>query len=193
VRALFARLAPGAEIRPHHDDGFSLTNSHRVHLPVLTRPGVAFTVGGETRGLAAGELVEINNCRVHAVRNDSPAPRVHLIVDWVIPGERRFFRETPAARAHLRWRPGTEVDVAVGATPGSGGVARILTADGGAAAIDLEFEVLDLARYLAAQRGSFAALDVRRAATGLAPDVVHEILEDLVAAGHLEARYGRPF
>jgi len=59
-----------------------------VHLPVVTNDSVLFTVGGETKTLPAGELFEINNRRMHSVRNDSAEDRVHLILDFVLPGEK---------------------------------------------------------------------------------------------------------
>ena len=87
VRATLVRLKAGGEIPEHTDNNFSLTHSHRVHVPVTTNPDVAFTVGGETRVLAAGEIVEINNRRPHRVENAGAADRVHLILDFVLPGE----------------------------------------------------------------------------------------------------------
>ena len=84
IRALLVRLRPGGVIPPHVDAGYSLMNSHRVHIPVTSNDEVAFLVGGETRVMEEGELWEINNARVHAVRNGSQRGRVHLIVDWVV-------------------------------------------------------------------------------------------------------------
>jgi hypothetical protein len=82
VRCLFARLPAGREIVEHVDKGFSLSESHRVHVPIVTNDAVLFRVGGEERHLRAGELWEINNLRPHAVENRGPEARVHLIVDW---------------------------------------------------------------------------------------------------------------
>lgn len=87
IRASLVRLNPGGEIAAHQDKNFSLAHSHRVHIPVVSNPNVLFTVGDETLHLAEGEIVEINNRRMHSVTNNSPYERVHLILDWVIKGE----------------------------------------------------------------------------------------------------------
>lgn len=88
IRATLVRLKAGGAIEPHQDNNFSLTHSHRVHLPVLTNDQVLFTVGRETLALPAGQLYEINNRRKHAVTNGSNEDRVHLILDFVLPGEK---------------------------------------------------------------------------------------------------------
>lgn len=88
VRVLLARLKPGGQIPEHRDRNFSLTHSHRVHVPLLTNDEVRFSVGSSTRTLAEGEIWEINNRRLHSVVNGGRDPRIHLIVDWAKPGER---------------------------------------------------------------------------------------------------------
>lgn len=88
IRTTLVRLKAGGAIDPHQDNNFSLTHSHRVHLPVITNDRVLFTVGRETTALPAGELFEINNRRLHSVKNDSGEDRVHLILDFVLPGEK---------------------------------------------------------------------------------------------------------
>lgn len=85
IRSLFARLPPGGTIPRHKDRGFSLTNSHRVHIAVVTNAGAGFSVGDEERHMRCGEMWEINNQRGHTAWNRGPYGRIHLIVDWV-PG-----------------------------------------------------------------------------------------------------------
>lgn len=87
VRATLVRLKPGGVINEHTDNNFSLTHSHRVHLPIVTNERVRFTVGGETITMHPGEIREINNRRMHGVRNEGGESRVHLILDFVLPGE----------------------------------------------------------------------------------------------------------
>ncbi|HLT90147.1 MAG TPA: aspartyl/asparaginyl beta-hydroxylase domain-containing protein [Woeseiaceae bacterium] len=87
VRATLVRLRPGGRIAAHHDMNFSLAHSHRVHLPVITNDDVRFTVGSETLNLKPGEVWEINNRRLHAVANEGTTERVHVILDFVLPGE----------------------------------------------------------------------------------------------------------
>ncbi|RLA29004.1 MAG: hypothetical protein DRQ63_02080 [Gammaproteobacteria bacterium] len=87
IRANLVRLNPGGEITAHQDKNFSLAHSHRVHIPIVTNDQVKFAVGSETINMRAGEIFEINNRRIHSVRNDGEAGRVHLILDWVTPDE----------------------------------------------------------------------------------------------------------
>ena len=90
IRAILTRLVPDAEIAPHADDGHSLKRCHRIHMPIVTNPDCLFTVGDLTWNMPAGELWEINNRRIHAVRNGGATARVHLILDYVQPGETVF-------------------------------------------------------------------------------------------------------
>ena len=87
IRANLVRLNPGGTIDAHQDKNFSLAHSHRIHIPIITNPGVEFRVGDENRYLAEGEVVEINNRRMHSVSNNCDAARVHLLIDWVIAGQ----------------------------------------------------------------------------------------------------------
>ena len=88
IRALLARLLPHGWISGHRDEGNTLAKSHRNHIPIITNSGVEFEVAEEVRHLAAGEIWEINNREEHAVRNTSDFERVHLIIDYVVPGEK---------------------------------------------------------------------------------------------------------
>lgn len=87
IRASLVRLKANCSITEHRDMNFSLTHSHRVHLPIITSDQVLFTVGKETINMREGQLTEINNRRMHSVRNDGPDDRVHLLLDFVLPGE----------------------------------------------------------------------------------------------------------
>lgn len=82
VRIIVPRLYPRASIAPHADGGHSLPFVHRIHMPLTTTPLVEFSVGGEARHIAEGEIWEINNTRIHSVKNRGMSVRIHLIVDW---------------------------------------------------------------------------------------------------------------
>jgi hypothetical protein len=88
IRANLLRLMPGEAIAEHRDMNFSLAHAHRVHVPIITNDEVWFTVGGETLNIPEGEIYEINNRRPHSVRNDGDEPRVHLVLDYVLKGEK---------------------------------------------------------------------------------------------------------
>lgn len=83
VRLMLEKLVPGGKVPKHTDAGYSLLNSHRIHLPIVTNDDVVFYVGGEEINMQAGELWEINNATVHAVENRGTEDRIHLIVDWM--------------------------------------------------------------------------------------------------------------
>ncbi|MDC8832466.1 aspartyl/asparaginyl beta-hydroxylase domain-containing protein [Alteromonas gilva] len=89
-RIILVRLAAGGCIDLHADHGFSLSRCHRIHVPILSHPQVLFQVGDSERCLLPGEIWEINNRRIHGVTNRGCAPRVHLILDYVMPGEKIF-------------------------------------------------------------------------------------------------------
>lgn len=87
VRIILTRLSPHGWIPRHRDGGPSLLRSHRYHVAIVTNPGVEFEVGEDVEHFAAGAIWEINNRELHAVRNTSDEARVHLILDYVVPGE----------------------------------------------------------------------------------------------------------
>jgi len=95
IRALLTRLPAGAEIRPHIDDGYSLKRCHRIHVPIVTTPRTLFRVGETRFHMAEGEMWEINNRRLHAVSNGGDTARIHLIMDYVQPGETVFDLDGP--------------------------------------------------------------------------------------------------
>lgn len=90
IRALLTRLPAHSEIKPHIDDGESLKRCHRIHVPVVSNADSLFTVGKLRFHMPEGEMWEINNRRVHAVDNQGSEARIHLIMDYVQPGETVF-------------------------------------------------------------------------------------------------------
>lgn len=88
IRIILTRLNPHAWINRHRDAGDTLLRSHRNHLAVTTNSLVEFEVGDEIRYLEPGAIWEINNRDEHAVRNKSDLARIHMILDYVVPGER---------------------------------------------------------------------------------------------------------
>lgn len=69
VRCLLAAMPPGISIPPHHDTGYWVHYTHRIHLPVVTDLAkVAFRVGPTASSthlqryhMPEGTLVELNN------------------------------------------------------------------------------------------------------------------------------------
>lgn len=87
ARVLLVRLSAGTQIATHRDNGESLSRAHRIHLPIVTNPQTEFAIVGVIKHLAAGELWEINNRKLHAVRNLGTQARIHAVIDYVLPGE----------------------------------------------------------------------------------------------------------
>lgn len=87
IRIILTRLSPGSFISPHRDRGDAVTRSHRNHLALTTNKLVDFGIEGRIQHFEPGEIWEINNRKYHAVRNLGEEPRIHMILDYVVPGE----------------------------------------------------------------------------------------------------------
>lgn len=82
ARIMLARLLAGKEIARHVDNSPSAEVPHKIHIPVITNPGVRFLIGDGDYVLPRGRAYEVNNRKPHAVRNPSSSDRVHLIFDY---------------------------------------------------------------------------------------------------------------
>jgi quercetin dioxygenase-like cupin family protein len=82
-QALLVRLPSGKSIPEHSDSGYYLLNSRRHHLPIYSEGLTEFTVNGETVKMQEGECWEINNAKIHSVKNKGSQDRIHLIFDIV--------------------------------------------------------------------------------------------------------------
>ena len=79
-RVMFARLPAGGEISPHRDVAAS-HYIHKIHVPLITNSETIFHVDEQAKHLPVGEIVEINNKGIHAVRNGGDADRIHFIFE----------------------------------------------------------------------------------------------------------------
>jgi hypothetical protein len=102
-----ANLKPGGHIAKHFDAAPLLCASHRVHVPLITWPEVAFYIDDQAHHFEAAVAFELNNQRLHEVHHRGTRDRLHLILD-VLPGSfdrvhgRWAFAESPASPAgHL--------------------------------------------------------------------------------------------
>lgn len=87
VRAVFERLPPGQMLATPASKDFSPTHSHQVMVPVVTNAGVEIAIAGEAMHVPAGSVVETNNRRQQVVSNTGDAVCIHLVLDFVLPGE----------------------------------------------------------------------------------------------------------
>ena len=79
-RVMFARVPAGGDISGHYD-GEASHYIHKIHVPLITNDKALFRVGRKERHLPAGEIVEVNNKRIHGVTNGGTTDRIHLIFE----------------------------------------------------------------------------------------------------------------
>jgi len=80
--AVYVKLKPNTNIRPHTDGGW-FVNTHRVHIPIVTDPRILFSLTEDKFHLEKGSIYEINNLVEHGVENPTDIDRVHLMVDML--------------------------------------------------------------------------------------------------------------
>lgn len=78
---LLIKLLANSEIGIHKDSGEYLMSSRRYHIPIITSENTYFGVGDEVISMQEGECWEINNAKLHYVKNKSDFDRIHLVVD----------------------------------------------------------------------------------------------------------------
>ena len=88
-RSRLMGLGPGADVPMHVDSHYYWRTHWRIHIPVITNPGVLFTCGGETVHMTAGECWVFDSFRAHKVHNGGAEQRVHLVLDTVGGGRLR--------------------------------------------------------------------------------------------------------
>lgn len=80
-RSRLMRLAPGATVPEHVDTNYHWFSRVRLHIPVITRPGVSFHCDDQVVHMAAGEAWLFDNWRLHRVENNTEHERIHLVAD----------------------------------------------------------------------------------------------------------------
>jgi hypothetical protein len=82
-RSRLMGLAAGGEVPLHVDTHYYWRTHLRIHIPVITNPGVLFTCGEETVHMAAGECWLFDSFQWHRVENKGDFQRIHLVIDTV--------------------------------------------------------------------------------------------------------------
>ena len=90
ARSRLMRLEPGAEVAEHVDFNYHWVSRVRIHVPIITAPGVVFYCGEESVHMGAGESWLFDSWRRHRVVNASDVRRVHLVID--LAGSSRFWQ-----------------------------------------------------------------------------------------------------
>jgi quercetin dioxygenase-like cupin family protein len=78
------RLTPGSRIKEHADLELSVEEgTARIHIPVVTNPGVEFYLNGSRIVMAAGSAWYLRLSDPHRVHNNGDGDRVHMVIDAV--------------------------------------------------------------------------------------------------------------
>jgi mannose-6-phosphate isomerase-like protein (cupin superfamily) len=81
----FLRLGAGARVREHTDYKLGFEDGEvRLHIPVVTGPGVEFVLDGRELAMEPGECWYVDVNRPHRVANPGPLTRIHLVIDCVV-------------------------------------------------------------------------------------------------------------
>lgn len=82
-RSRLMGLAARSEVPPHVDVHYYWRTHLRIHIPVITNPGVIFTCDGESVYMAPGECWVFDSFAPHEVHNNGSERRIHLVLDTV--------------------------------------------------------------------------------------------------------------
>ena len=82
-RSRLMALAAGADVPIHIDVHYHWRTHRRLHIPVVTNPGVLFTCNNETVHMKAGDCWLFDSFSLHKVQNKGSERRIHLVLDTV--------------------------------------------------------------------------------------------------------------
>ena len=97
-RSRLMGLAAGADVPIHIDVHYHWRTHRRLHVPVITNPGVLFTVNDETVHMEAGDCWLFDSFSLHKVQNKGSERRIHLVLDTVGGGKLWDLVEAASAR-----------------------------------------------------------------------------------------------
>ena len=80
-RSRLMRLATGAEVTAHYDLHYNWYQRVRIHVPIVTDPGVRFLCGDDEVHMQPGEAWIFDTWQFHNVINGGDVDRVHLVID----------------------------------------------------------------------------------------------------------------
>lgn len=82
-RSRLMGLGAGATVPQHVDIHYYWRTHIRIHIPVVTNPGVRFRCGQDEVHMRPGEAWVFDSFRIHEVRNEGSEKRIHLVLDTV--------------------------------------------------------------------------------------------------------------
>jgi hypothetical protein len=80
-RVMINKIKPGGRIFPHKDTPVHAEYWDRFHVVLQSSPGVYFRAGDEDVYMPTGDTWWFQNQEEHEVINNSPADRIHMVVD----------------------------------------------------------------------------------------------------------------
>lgn len=80
-RSRLLRLEPQKGVPLHVDNHYYWRTHTRVHIPIVTDPGIRFQAGDQSVHMAAGEAWTFSNWLPHTVINETQTRRIHLTFD----------------------------------------------------------------------------------------------------------------
>jgi LPS sulfotransferase NodH len=80
-RSRLMRLDPHTSVPEHADINYHWFYRVRMHIPIVTHPGVRFHCDGQAVHMAPGEAWIFDNWRLHHVENPTDTTRIHLVAD----------------------------------------------------------------------------------------------------------------
>jgi hypothetical protein len=83
TRIAIVEMVPNGKIAPHVDGQAHAAAAHRLHIPLISPPGVEYKIDGKKFRMEVGQAYDFNNRKQHGVRNKSPRPRVNILVDFL--------------------------------------------------------------------------------------------------------------
>lgn len=89
-RSRLMKLGAGSEVSLHVDFNYHWYSRVRIHIPLITNPGVTFFCADKNVHMKAGECWIFNSWRRHRVTNESDEDRIHLVIDTA--GSSRFWQ-----------------------------------------------------------------------------------------------------
>lgn len=80
-RSRLMRLEGRCEVPEHSDINYHWYNRVRIHIPVITDPGVRFICNGREINMQPGEAWIFDTWKLHQVINQNDIVRIHLVID----------------------------------------------------------------------------------------------------------------
>ncbi|NCS23037.1 MAG: aspartyl/asparaginyl beta-hydroxylase domain-containing protein [Microcystis aeruginosa BS13-02] len=81
-RIMLAKLPAGAKISLHIDPFKSSNYTHKIHIPIITNPGVEFWLERKRIHFLEGYAYEVNNKALHGGINRGETDRINLIIEY---------------------------------------------------------------------------------------------------------------